>query len=161
MSLFNLLLKIGNDILNKPNSTAAQITNFALKNPNLVKQGENLIGDIFKELTFISFIFFNKINADRQIRTDYNVWKKTPNTSEKARQKKVFKEMSSFIGSRIKKEMPLDVGLERGFISRENPNETIVGIYGNGGIQYAEKVSYNTIDPELDKDLNRNKLVLT
>ena len=69
--------------------------------------------------------------------------------------------MSSFIGSRIKKEMPLDVGLERGFISRENPNETIVGIYGNGGIQYAEKVSYNSIDPELDKDLNRNKLVLT
>ena len=160
MNLFNLLLKTGDDILNKPNSTAAQVANFAVKNPELVKQGANLIGDMFKSLTFISFTFFNRTNADREIRTDYNNWKRTPNTSEKAKQKKVFKGMSSFIGSRIKNETFMDIGLERGFISRENPNETILGVFGNGEVHYAEKVSYNSIDPELDRELNKNKLVL-
>lgn len=56
MNLFSLLLKIGDDILNKPNSTAAQITNFALKNPDLVKQGANFIGNVVG-LTFMPFIF--------------------------------------------------------------------------------------------------------
>ena len=161
MSLFSLLLKIGDDILNKPNSTAAQITNFALKNPDLVKQGANFIGNVVG-LTFMPFIFFSKVIVDRGIRTNYNNWKKSPNTSEKIRQKEAFKKMtSSYIGSRIKKEIPIDIGLERGFISRDNPNETIIGVFENGEIRYAEKASYDSIDPELDRELNKKKLVLT
>ena len=68
---------------------------------------------------------------------------------------------SSYIGSRIKKEIPIDIGLERGFISRDNPNETIIGVFENGEIRYAEKASYDSIDPELDRELNKKKLVLT
>ena len=161
MNLFSLLLKIGDDILHKPNSTAAQITNFALKNPDLVKQGANFIGNVVG-LTFMPFIFFSKVIVDREIRTNYNNWKKSPNTSEKIRQKEAFKKMtSSYIGSRIKKEIPIDIGLERGFISRDNPNETIIGVFENGEIRYAEKASYDSIDPELDRELNKKKLVLT
>ena len=56
-----------------------------------------------------------------------------------------------------KKEIPIDIGLERGFISRDNPNETIIGVFENGEIRYAEKASYDSIDPELDRELNKKK----
>ena len=68
--------------------------------------------------------------------------------------------MSSFVRSRIKDETPLDFGLERDFAYRSKENETVIGVYKDSRVVYAENVTYNSIEPEFDRELNRKQLVL-
>ena len=160
MNLLNILVKIGTDILTKPNSNAAQVTQYILRNPQVVRDGAELVGNLFKGLATITFVFFSKTNAKKAVRTDYDNWKKSPYSNHKNQQKESFSKMSSFVRSRIKDETPLDFGLEKDFAYRSKENETVVGVYKDNKVVYAENVTYNSIEPEFDRELNRKQLVL-
>lgn len=60
MSLLNFLVKIGTDILTKPNSNAAQVTQYILRNPQVVRDGAELVGNLFKGLATVTFVFLEK-----------------------------------------------------------------------------------------------------
>jgi hypothetical protein len=160
MSLLNLLVKIGTDILTKPNSNAAQVTQYILRNPQVVRDGAELVGNLFKGLATVTFVFFSKTNAKKAVRTNYDNWNKSPDSHHKNLQKESFSKMSSFVRSRIKDETPLDFGLERDFAYRNKENETVIGVYKDNRVVYAENVTYNSIEPEFDRELNRKQLVL-
>ena len=160
MNLLNILVKIGTDILTKPNSNAAQVTQYILRNPQVVRDGAELVGNLFKGLATITFVFFSKTNAKKAVRTDYDNWNKSPDSHHKNQQKESFSKMSSFVRSRIKDETPLDFGLEKDFAYRSKENETVVGVYKDNKVVYAENVTYNSIEPEFDRELNRKQLVL-
>lgn len=160
MSLLNLLVKIGTDILTKPNSNAAQVTQYILRNPQVVRDGAELVGNLFKGLATVTFVFFSKTNAKKAVRTNYDNWNKSPDSHHKNLQKESFSKMSSFVRSRIKDETPLDFGLERDFAYRSTENETVIGVYKDNRVVYAENVTYNSIEPEFDRELNRKQLVL-
>jgi hypothetical protein len=160
MSLLNLLVKIGTDILTKPNSNAAQVTRYILRNPQVVRDGAELVENLFKGLATVTFVFFSKTNAKKAVRTNYDNWNKSPDSHHKNQQKKSFSKMSSFVRSRIKDETPLDFGLERDFAYRSKENETVIGVYKDNRVVYAENVTYNSIEPEFDRELNRKQLVL-
>lgn len=160
MSLLNLLVKIGTDILTKPNSNAAQVTQYILRNPQVVRDGAELVGNLFKGLATVTFVFFSKTNAKKAVRTNYDNWNKSPDSHHKNLQKESFSKMSSFVRSRIKDETPLDFGLERDFAYRSKENETVIGVYKDSRVVYAENVTYNSIEPEFDRELNRKQLVL-
>lgn len=155
MSLLNLLVKIGSDILTKPNSDAALITKQIIR-----VYGDDLKEGLLKGLSSISFVFFNRANAKRAVKADYDNWNKSPDSHHKSQQKQIFREFNSFIGSRIKDETPLDFGLERDFAYRNKENETVIGVYKDNRVVYAENVTYNSIEPEFDRELNRKQLVL-
>ena len=160
MSLLNLLVKIGTDILTKPNSNAAQVTQYILRNPQVVQDGAELVGNLFKGLATVTFVFFSKTNAKKAVRTNYDNWNKSPDSHHKNLQKESFSKMSSFVRSRIKDETPLDFGLERDFAYRSKENETVIGVYKDNRVVYAENVTFNSIEPEFDRELNRKQLVL-
>ena len=160
MSLLNLLVKIGRDILTKPNSNAAQVTQYILRNPQVVRDGAELVGNLFKGLATVTFVFFSKTNAKKAVRTNYDNWNKSPDSHHKNLQKESFSKMSSFVRSRIKDETPLDFGLERDFAYRSKENETVIGVYKDNRVVYAENVTYNSSEPEFDRELNRKQLVL-
>lgn len=160
MSLLNLLVKIGTDILTKPNSNAAQVTQYILRNPQVVQDGAELVGNLFKGLATVTFVFFSKTNAKKAVRTNYDNWNKSPDSHHKNLQKESFSKMSSFVRSRIKDETPLDFGLERDFAYRSKENETVIGVYKDNRVVYAESVTFNSIEPEFDRELNRKQLVL-
>jgi hypothetical protein len=167
MSLLNLLVKIGTDILTKPNSNTAQVTQYILRNPQVVRDGAELVGNLFKGLATVTFVFFSKTNAKKAVRTNYDNWNKSPDSHHKNLQKESFSKMSSFVRSRIKDETPLDFGLERDFAYRSRDfayrskeNETVIGVYKDNRVVYAENVTYNSIEPEFDRELNRKQLVL-
>jgi hypothetical protein len=160
MSLLNLLVKIGTDILTKPNSNAAQVTQYILRNPQVVQDGAELVGNLFKGLATVTFVFFSKTNAKKAVRTNYDNWNKSPDSHHKNLQKESFSKMSSFVRSRIKDETPLDFGLERDFAYRSKENETVIGVYKDNRVVYAENVTFNSIEPKFDRELNRKQLVL-
>ena len=160
MSLLNLLVKIGTDILTKPNSNAAQVTQYILRNPQVVRDGAELVGNLFKGLATVTFVFFSKTNAKKAVRTNYDNWNKSPDSHHKNLQKESFSKMSSFVRSRIKDETPLDFGLETDFAYSSKENETVIGVYKDNRVVYAENVTYNSIEPEFDRELNRKQLVL-
>ena len=160
MSLLNLLVKIGTDILTKPNSNAAQVTQYILRNPQVVRDGAELVGNLFKGQATVTFVSFSKTNAKKAVRTNYDNWNKSPDSHHKNLQKESFSKMSSFVRSRIKDETPLDFGLERDFAYRSKENETVIGVYKDNRVVYAENVTYNSIEPEFDRELNRKQLVL-
>lgn len=162
MNLLNLLFKIGEDILTKPDSTASKVTQYILNNPETIKQTAEFVGGAFVALTSITIPFFNRINGKKKIKESYDKWKQTPNSTDKQKQEEYFKNViSKTITEKLKissSYTSLNIGLEQEFAER-NGKDIIIGIFKDGEVCYAEKVNYNSIDPELDRELSKDKLV--
>ena len=160
MNLFNFLLKIGEDILTKPNSTASQITQYALRNPQVVRDGVNLIGEAYKGLAKITVSYLSKNSLPFQVTEHYLQWNRNKSANQKQKEKELFEQMGANISQKFRSGdfATVNIGLCE-FAYREN-NQTFAGIIENGEIKYAEEVAYHSIEPNFDRELNEKRFLL-
>jgi hypothetical protein len=154
MSLFNFILKLGSDILTKPDSTAAQATKFMINNRELVKSA-------FDEIFTVTLSLFNRQEAKRKVRQDYNNWKSSPNTIEKQKQKKFFDKINHFVHDKIMDAPQFDYGLERDYdFAMRQGNRDFIGVADKHNLKYLEEVEHGFIEPTFDRELDKDELVL-
>ena len=149
MSLLNILVKIGTDILTKPNSNAAQVTQYILRNPQVVRDGAELIGDAYKGLVSIFVQNLNRNSAKIAAEKCYN----NRNQPLSAEQKRA---LSHFAKEHFKNGTHSSMGL----FACEEEGRIYVGAQQNGNVLNAGKVNYNTIDPSFKRELHQEKILI-
>jgi hypothetical protein len=148
MSLLNLLVKIGTDILTKPNSNAAQVTQYILKNPEVVRDGAELIGEAYKGLVSIWVQNLNRNSAKITAQKCYN----DRNQRFSADQKRAFSNLA-------KQHLKNGTHSSMGLFACEEEGNVYVGAEQNGNVLNARKINYNTIDPSFKRELYQKKVL--
>ncbi|GJQ07775.1 hypothetical protein CAPN010_19330 [Capnocytophaga cynodegmi] len=160
MNILNFLLKIGEDILTKPNSTASQITQYALRNPQAVRDSVNLIGEAYKGLAKITVSYLSKSSLPFQITEHYLQWERSSSTNQKQIDKELFKQMGADINQKFRSGdfTTANIGLNN-FAYRDS-NQTFVGVMYDDEVKYVEEVTYDSIEPSFDRELNEKGFLL-
>lgn len=150
MSLLNLLVKIGTDIFTKPDSNAAQVTQYVLKNPQLMKEGAKLVTEAYKGLLSIMISNLNRNSARNAAQNSYN----TRITPISQQEKQAFSHLAreSFKNNSFS-------SLKVDFFACREGSQTYIGTHRGGNLLDIKKANYNTIDSTFDKELNQKELL--